>query len=192
MTDKLLNIGPATYYMVEMDYPHETASERDAFDAFYQRHIDMLLTIPGFMTAQRFHSPEATKAPFLALYRLAGPEVMSREAYTSKAGRMSVDPDFRVNMTNWDRNLAQGPAFATGRTPEPDLPVEMGCAMTLIDRLTDAAPPLPAIFTPLEIVGLDHSVAQRGAVMEDAGGLHAADGWEIRVWRPIHPVRTPG
>jgi hypothetical protein len=192
MTDTSPSIGPATYYMVEMDYPHETAAERDAFDAFYQRHIDMLLTIPGFMTAQRFHCPEATKAPFLALYRLAGPEVMTGEAYTSKAGRMSVDPDFRVNMTNWDRNLAQGPAVAPGQPPEPNLTVEMGGAMTLIDRLTKSAPPLPAVFTPLEIVGLDCSVVQRGAVTGEGGEPAAADGWEIRVWRPIHPVRLGG
>ena len=96
----------------------------------------MLLTIPGFLTAQRFHCAQAAgvpvRAPFLALYRLAGPGVMTSDGYTSKAGRMSVDPDFRVNMTNWDRNLVQGPAG----TGQPDLAVDMGGHMTLIDRLT--------------------------------------------------------
>ena len=140
----------ASYYMVEMDYPHETAAERSAFDAFYQRHIDMLLTIPGFLTAQRFHCPEATRAPFLALYRHTGPEVLASEAYTSKAGRMSVEADFRVNMTNWDRNLVQGPEGSSA----PDLAIEMDDSMTLIDRLTDDAPPLPDECVPLDVIGL--------------------------------------
>jgi hypothetical protein len=186
----------ATYYMVEMDYPHETAAERAAFDAFYQRHIDMLLTIPGFLTAQRFHSPQAVRAPFLALYRLSGPEVMTSDGYTSKAGRMSVDPDFRVNMTNWDRNLAQGPAG----TEQPDLAVEMGATMILIDRLTADAAALPPAFTAMEIVGLDQTIAQRGALVVGGAGENLpspppstpGDGWEIRLWQPIHPVRRSG
>jgi hypothetical protein len=180
-------IGPdtATYYMVEMDYPHETEAERTAFDAFYQRHIDMLLAIPGFLSAQRFHCRENVRAPFLALYRLAGPEVMTSEAYTSKAGRMSVDPDFRVNMTNWDRNLVQGPTGAG----LPDLAVEMGDSIMLIDRLNEAAPPLPPGFTPLEIVGLDQSIKQRGVAPGDTVGLVQSENWEIREWRPIHPIR---
>lgn len=178
----------ATYYMVEMDYPHETAAERAAFDAFYQRHIDMLLTIPGFLTAQRFHCAQAVRAPFLALYRLAGPEVMTGDAYASKAGRMSVDPDFRVNMTNWDRNLARGPAG----TGQPDLAVEMDGSMILIDRLDGDAPPLPPEIVPLEIVGLDRTIAQRGAAVGNTAPPVPTDGWEIRVWRPIHPVRRSG
>lgn len=179
----------ATYYMVEMDYPHETEAERMAFDGFYQRHIDMLLVIPGFLSAQRFHCREDVRAPFLALYRVAGPEVLTSEAYMSKAGRMSVDPDFRVNMTNWDRNLVQGP---TG-SDLPDLAVEMGDAITMIDRSRQGAPPLPPGFTPLEIVGLDWTIEQRGVAPGDSGadtgGAVQGEGWEIRVWWPIHPIR---
>ncbi len=178
----------ATYYMVEMDYPHETAEEREAFDGFYHHHISMLLTIPGFLTAQRFQCPEAARAPFMAIYRLAGPEVMTSEAYTSKAGRMSVDPKFRPNMKNWDRNLVQGPEG----TSDPDLSVPMGETMTLLDRLTAAAPPLPEGLTLLEVVGLDHTVAERGAALGDAEiatGAALPDDWEIRRWHPIHPVR---
>jgi len=178
----------ATYYMVEMDYPHKTAAERSAFDAFYQRHIDMLLTIPGFLTGQRFHCPEATRAPFLALYRQTGPEVLASEAYTSKAGRMSVEADFRVNMTNWDRNLVQGPEGSGA----PDLAFDMDEWMTLIDRLTDDAPPLPDEFVPLEVIGLDRTIAQRGAALGNKVPSDVRGGWEVRVWRPIHPVRRAG
>jgi hypothetical protein len=181
------NNGTATYYMVEMDYPYETAEQRVAFDAFYQRHIDMLLTIPGFMTAQRFHCAEETQASFLALYRHTGPEVIASEAYTAKAGRMSVEPTFRAKMTSWDRNLVQGPPGSG----VPDLALEMNDVFTLIDRLTFDAPPLPGEFTPLKIIGLDKTVVQRGVALGGAAPV-AKNGWGVRVWRPIHPVRRAG
>ncbi|MEC7491156.1 MAG: hypothetical protein VYA17_16380 [Pseudomonadota bacterium] len=177
----------ATYYMVEMNYPHKTLAEREAFDRFYRRHIDMLLTIPGFMSAQRFHCVESGRAPFLALYRLVGPDVMTSEAYRSKAGRMSVDPEFRINMVNWDRNLVQGPEG----TSDPDLSIKPEETFMLVDRLTDDAPPLPPIFTPLEIVGLDRTIVQRGVSFEKLDYKKIPTGWEVRVWRPIHPVRKP-
>lgn len=179
-------MGRATYYMVEMNYPHTTSAEREAFDEFYQRHINMLLTIPGFITAQRFVCSANVKAPFLALYRLVGPDVMTSDGYTKKAGRMSVEQEFRVKMTNWDRNLVLGPRG----TSAPDLSVDMGTPFTLIDRLIDDAPPLPSNFTPLEIVGLDATIVERGACVGEIGSLTVREGWEVREWCPIHPVRS--
>ena len=178
----------AIYYMVEMDYPHETPAERERFDAYYWRRIDMLLTIPGFMTAQRFYCADTDRAPFLALYRLAGPDVLTSDAYTSKAGRMSVDPDFRAYISGWDRNLVQGPAGSGG----PDLATAMGDTMTLIDRLTPDSAPLPEGIVPLEVIGLDRTIAQRGVAEEAAAELsQPADGWSVRVWQPIHALRRP-
>lgn len=178
----------ATYYMVEMDYPHETAAQRETFDAYYWRHIDMLLTIPGFLTAQRFYCAETTMAPFLALYRLAGPDVLTSEAYTSKAGRMSVHPDFRAYISDWDRNLVQGVAGSGG----PDLATAMDDRMILIDRLTADAPALPDGVTPLAVIGLDRTIAQRGYAEANPDRLPTGqDGWEIRLWQPIHAVRRP-
>lgn len=178
----------ATYYMVEMDYPHETAAQRETFDAYYWRHIDMLLTIPGFMTAQRFYCADTDRAPFLALYRLAGPDVLTSEAYTSKAGRMSVHPDFRAYISGWDRNLVQGPAGSGG----PDLATAMGGTMTLIDRLTPNSRPLPGGIVPLEVIGLDRTIVQRGVVGDGAAyPPQPAEGWSVRVWQPIHALRRP-
>ncbi|MFT7572153.1 MAG: hypothetical protein ACI9JL_003203 [Paracoccaceae bacterium] len=188
--------GAATYYMVEMDYPHETAAQRESFDAYYGRHIDMLLTIPGFLTAQRFYCADTKMAPFLALYRLTGPEVLTSEAYTSKAGRMSVHPDFRAYISDWDRNLVQGradvPADGDGDRGGPDLATAMEDTMILIDRLTPDAPPLPDGVAPLHVIGLDRTIAQRGVAESNPDGmLKNQDGWEIRIWQPIHAVRIP-
>ena len=132
-------------------------------------------------------------APFLALYRLADAAVLTSEAYTAKAGRMSVHPDFRAYISDWDRNLVQGPEDSGG----PDLSVAMGAELVLIDRLTADAAPLPPEVTSLDVIGLDRTVAQRGVIApgtikENKTAVpDARPGWEIRVWQPIHALRTP-
>jgi len=67
--------------------------------------------------------------------------------------------------------------------------------MTVIDRLTPDATPLLDGVAPLDVIGLDRTIAQRGAVKSGAAennpntGLKDQVGWEIRVWQPIHAVR---
>ncbi len=90
--------------MVEMHYPLD--EDRARFNEFYAKHIDMLLTIDGFQSAQRYECTHEARAPFQAVYRVRNPEVMTSENYTSRAGRDSVDPVFKAKMTNWHRNLA--------------------------------------------------------------------------------------
>ncbi len=174
-----------TFYMVEMHYPE--SEDRARFDEFYYRHITMLLTIDGFLSAQRYETGYEARSPFLAVYRLRDPGVMTSENYTSKAGRNSVDPEFRARMTNWDRNLVQGDIA------NMDVP-EGGC-MVLIDRLAEDSPPLPEGFTPLEIVGLDATIRQRGVRIFPDGVSTLPDtsveNWTVRTFRPIHPPRYP-
>ncbi len=174
-----------TFYMVEMHYP--ASEDRAAFDGFYRKHISMLLSIPGFLSAQRYACDPTADAPFLAVYRLTGPEVLESENYTSRAGRTSVDPVFRAKMTNWDRNLVQGDIA--------DMDLGEAGWMVLIDRLTDAAPPLSDDFTPLAIVGLDATIRERGVRIGQTGtppNIAAAAGWRVRTFQPIHPPRHPG
>lgn len=174
----------STFYMVEMNYP-ETES-RDELDAFYHRHITMLLTIKGFQSAQRLVCVDPARAPFLAIYKLADPAVMTSETYTAKAGRMSVDPTMRERMTNWDRNLVSGAI--------DDMDVSSGGWMVLIDRIDAASPPLPDGFAPLSVIGLDKTLVERGVRIGDAGAPAAPDappGWIVRTLRPLHPPRYP-
>ena len=49
-----------TFYMVEMHYP--ASEDRAAFDDFYHNHISMLLTIDGFLSAQRYECEPDAKA----------------------------------------------------------------------------------------------------------------------------------
>jgi len=173
-----------TFYMVEMDYTGKH-DERAAYDDFYQHHIDMLLTVDGFQGAQRFEATHEARAPFVAIYKVAEPGVMTGPSYTSKAGRNSVAPEFKAKMINWDRNLVQS---------AEDLEVPMGGWLVLIDRLTDDAPPLPAGFTPLKVVGLDETVKERGAMIGTSGEPSVPKeqkGWIVRHLKPLHARRRP-
>lgn len=170
--------------MVEMHYP--ATEDRARFDKFYNKHISMLLTIDGFRSAQRYECTHEARAPFMAVYRLRGPEVMTSQNYTSKAGPTSVDPDFKAKMTNWDRNLV------TGDIETMDVP-DNGW-MALIDRLTPESAPLPDGFTPLEIIGLDSTIFERGVLIgegDDTAAPDGKDGWIVRSFRAIHAPRHP-
>jgi len=174
-----------TYYMVEMHYPLD--DDRTKFNEFYHKHISMLLTIDGFLEAQRYECTHEARAPFMAAYRLREPGVMTSENYTSRAGPTSVDPAFKAKMTNWDRNLVTGD-IETMEVAEDGW-------MVLIDRLSEDCPPLPDGFTPLKIIGLDATIVERGVMIGTDGDPAAPagqDGWIVRSFRPIHPPRYPG
>jgi len=170
--------------MVEMHYPLD--DDREAFNGFYHKHISMLLTIDGFLSAQRYECTHEARSPFLAVYRLDGPDVMTSEGYTSRAGRDSVDPVFKAKMTNWDRNLVQGDIA--------DMDVADGGWMVLIDRLSADSAPLPDGFTSLSIVGLDATIVERGVMIGASGEMPAieeSENWIVRSFRPVHAPRHP-
>ena len=180
------------FYMVEMAYPDRDGPGRAAYDGFYERHISMLLTIPGFLSAQRFECLEEARAPFLAVYRLADAEVLERPSYRTRAGRLSVPEEFRERMQNWDRNLLQGEAgtlevASGGGGPDGDGPV-----LTVLDRLDPSAPALPEAFAALEVIGLDRTIAERGVRVGPPWELAAPPSCTVRNFRPLHPLRKPG
>jgi len=171
--------------MVEMNYP--ASADRGAFDDFYDKHIAMLLTIDGFKSAQRFECVHAAAAPFLAVYRLREAAVMASEHYTAKAGRQSVDPVFRAQMTNWDRNLLE--------CRLADLEVQDGGWLMLVDRLDESAPALPDGFSTMSVIGLDATIVERGARTgspgEAAPKVASIEGWRKRLFEPLHAPRYP-
>ncbi|MCH9675480.1 MAG: hypothetical protein K0U93_28845 [Gammaproteobacteria bacterium] len=175
-----------TYYMVECDFPFP--EEREGFDQFYNGHITMLLTIKGFVSAQRFECVHAARAPFLAVYELTDPAVMTSPAYTSKAGPTSVSETYRPKMKNWDRNLMTSVDPVTINVP-------LGGWLALIDRKVDAAPALPAEFASLRSEGLDKTLVERGVLTGEGepSALGEGDGVTrvVRTFRALHPIRYP-
>jgi len=171
--------------MVEMHYPLD--EDREKFNEFYHKHITMLLSIEGFMSAQRYECTHDAEAPFLAVYKHRDASVITSKNYTSRAGRDSVDPVFKAKMSNWDRNMVDGDIT--------DMNVSEDGWLVLIDRLTNNSPPLPEGFTSLKIIGLDATIAERGIKIVENGepeALAAHEKWSVRRFRPIHPTRYPG
>jgi hypothetical protein len=174
-----------TFYMVEMDFPFP--DERAEFDQFYDNHITMLLTVDGFLSAQRFECTHAATAPFLAVYQLADADVLDRPSYRSKGGPTSVSPTFRPRMQNWDRNLLQ--------VDDTTLDVPMGGWMVVIDRKSDTSPPLPDGYSRMQPIGLDKTVRERGILVGTSGEPptvpESTSDYIVRIMRPLHPRRTP-
>jgi len=72
-----------------------------------------------------------------------------------------------------------------------DVPDDGG--MVPIDRLMPDSPLLPEGFTPLEIVGLDATIAQRGVrILEGQNAtLPGTAGWTVWTPRPLYSPRYP-
>ncbi len=174
--------------MVEMDYLDPDGSGRAEYDSFYDRHIGMLLSIPGFLVAQRFEACEQAAAPFLAIYQLAAPHVLESEEYLSRAGRMSVPETYRQRMQNWDRNLVLGDIDSLTISLADNR--ERGTVLNLIDRSRKNLSPLPPGFTSLRPIGLDRTFSERGAMVGKPCCATPQPGWTQRTFRPLHDART--
>lgn len=133
-----------TLYMVEMDLSDR--SRLAAWSEWYSGHLRKLLSVPGFLSAQRFQSEVPEPSPFLAIYELESLAVLDSPAYKSRGGPTSPG-DWTAVMVNWRRNLFDGPARYS---PVPD-----GGRLSILDDPGDVSFPCwPA-------VGLDRSVSAR-------------------------------
>ncbi len=167
-------------YMVEMDMPH--AERLAAWHTWYDAHVQRLLGMPGFCTAQRFVTNAPAAAPYLAVYSVTDATALSNPTYTTRAGPQSAS-DWAPFMNNWRRNLVDGLDEAPAVGPSQWL--------ALFDRESDAAPALPAGYTVLRPAGLDGTVVERGLMVGATGVAPplAAQGphWSLRIALPLSP-----
>lgn len=171
-------------YAVEMNFTQP--ARQAAWDAWYLEHLDILLTVPGIHTAQRFRCEDLSPAPYLAIYSVDGPEVFVSPAYRERGGRDSTG-EWKSVMVNWDRNLYDG----LGRAP--------AVADAEVLLLTEAQPAAVATsgvaFCWLHAVGLDRTVMRRGLTVVDvAHGRRIAQdsAGRVRVYRPLMAQRVAG
>ena len=172
--------------MVEMDFPFP--EERAGFDTFYADRISMLLSIDGFLSAQRFEANSSVPAPFLAVYEIASPGVLTSAAYASKAGPAAVPDAYKSKFRNWNRNLFTA--------PHCDLSVPLEGWMMVIDRLSAESRHLPDGYIGLTSIGLDRSIVERGIHIDRGGDPAAPEApsgavpvWRVRTMKPLHAVR---
>jgi hypothetical protein len=153
-------------YCVEMAFS-QPARERE-WSEWYSRHLGVLLSVPGFATAQRFQSIAPCRAPYLAAYSVASAAVFESAPYKQRGGRASPG-EWVPLMVNWDRNVFDG------LTQMPEV------APDQILALLDAAPHVIAQcalkLQPLRCVGLDRTVTSRGIAVLSAD---AYEPWAAR------------
>ena len=107
-------------YFVELAF---SQPEREAeWNHWYSTHLDVLLSVPGFSTAQRFVSTMPCRAPYLAAYSVTDAAVFDSVPYRQRGGRGSPGA-WAPLMINWDRNLFGGLAQMPAVGPEQYLAV---------------------------------------------------------------------
>jgi hypothetical protein len=149
-------------YCVELAF---SQPEREAaWNDWYSGHLDILLSVPGFSTAQRFVSMAPCRAPYLAAYSVISGDVFESAPYRQRGGRGSPGA-WAPLMVNWDRNLFDGLA----RMPDvgPDQ------VLVVADCAPDDMAQFPVRLQTLNCVGLDRTVQSRGVAVLPAGAYAA-------------------
>lgn len=164
-------------YTVECAF---TAPAREnAWNAWYDAEkLEALLSVPGFRASQRFRAIVDTPAPYLAIHSIRDAAVLNQPDYRTAGGGAFGGWDDLV--TNWDRNLYSGMEAAPAVSADEHLVVLDDPARA------DAAP--GAVFTWLEIAGLDRTVPCRGlAIVDQEAGMRLARDAAhlLRVFEPI-------
>ena len=167
-------------YMVEMNLVDTT--RRAAWNAWYEAHIDLLLSIPGFHASQRFVCLHDHPSPYVALHEIDGPDLFDTEIYRSCAGPAGTG-EWRTRMDNWHRNIFSG----LDHTPDV-VPAER---LVIAEDGADACWLAGADPVRLTTIGLDRSVSYRTiAVCSDARAAKLIGAANVRVLRPLGARRT--
>jgi hypothetical protein len=149
-------------YCVELAFS-QPAREAE-WNRWYSEHLDILLSIPGFSTAQRFVSLAPGRAPYLAAYSVASGDVFDSAPYRQRGGR-GAPGAWAPLMVNWDRNLFDGLAQMPAVGPDQYLAVA--------DMAPEALAAFPVELHQLSCAGLDRTVPSRGIAVLSAQS-HAA------------------
>jgi hypothetical protein len=79
-------------------------AREDDWNRWYRGHLDVLLAVPGFLAAQRFHSDfTVDDRPYLAMYEVESPDVFRSDAYLSIWGF----DEWRSLIDNWTRDISE-------------------------------------------------------------------------------------
>lgn len=144
-------------YCVELAFSEP--SREAEWSTWYSSHLGILLSVPGFSTAQRFESLSPCRAPYLAAYSVTSGEVFDSAPYRQRGGRTSPG-EWAPLMINWDRNVFDG------LTHMPD--VKPDEVLAVLDRAPHDIANFPLKLHPLVCAGLDRTVASRGIAVLSA------------------------
>lgn len=151
------------------------SGRQDAWDQWYLVHLQVMLTVNGIDSAQRFMLLQGNNAPSLAMYTVASPEVFEDPYYLSIRGMGEWLP--LIDRRHYRRNLFAGLEIA------PD--VSDTQVLLVADRSRPDHTLAGIAWVWLEAVGLDRLPPYRGLAVvprADALGRH---GPGIASYRPV-------
>lgn len=150
------------------------------WDRWYIDHLNIMVSVAGISSAQRFKTATPGHPPSLAMYSVASPSVFQDPYYLSVRGMGEWLP--LIDRRYYRRNLFDG----AERTPD----VAQDRVLLVADR-PRAEPGLAGVeWTWLECVALDKSTPYRGIAVVSEGEARDA-GAAIAVYRPATPRHTP-
>ena len=150
------------------------ASRAVEWDAWYVEHLNIMLTVPGVSSAQRFVTDTAGYSPSLAMYTMAGPEIFDDPYYLSVRGMGEWLP--LIDRRYYQRNLFAG----LDRAP----PVAVDARLIVADREREDAALADLGMKWLTSIAADRSTPVRGIAVLDAAAAAGIRGRELAVYRP--------
>jgi hypothetical protein len=151
----------------------------DEWNAWYAKNLRVLLSVPGFLTGQRFKGTDSQPRNYMAMYTVDSPAVFESKAYIDAGGNGVNSQRFRPAYEIWIRNLFDNaqPAPAVG---------EGECLVLRdSDEKQESLGDIP--MTWLESIGFHRSTPYRGlAVVPEADVEQlAASSDSLLIYRPL-------
>jgi hypothetical protein len=162
--------------MIFMSQSGLTAPQRQVeWERWYMTHLQVMLTVQGIDSAQRFALIQGDNAPSLALYTIASPDVLQDAYYLRIRGMGEWLP--LIDRRHYRRNLFAGLEAA------PEVPA------THVLLVADRAQPDPMLagiaWTWLEAVALDRVPPYRGLAVASSADAIDVEGAAVASYRPV-------
>jgi|SRR5215813_1321274 len=150
------------------------ASRARDWDAWYVEHLNVMLTVPGVSSAQRFVTDAPAYSPSLAMYTVTGPGIFDDPYYRSVRGMGEWQP--LIDRRHYHRNLFAGLDAAPA--------VAVNARLIVADRDREDAALADLDMRWLRCVGIDRSTPLRGIAVMSAAAAEAVRARELTVYRP--------
>jgi len=162
--------------MIFMSQSGITDPERQAeWHRWYRGHLQVMLTVNGIDSAQRFTLMHGEYAPSLAIYTVASPAIFQDAYYLRIRG-----------MGEWlpliDRRYYRRTLFA-GLNAAPDVPD--ADVLLVADRAQPGSTPGEIAWTWLEAVALDRSPPYRGIAVVSSADARRIQDADVTRYQPV-------
>jgi hypothetical protein len=147
--------------------------------ALEMKTAEVLMTVPGFVSAQRFKGVSDPLA-YCGIYGIENAGVMTSEAYKGVGGGVRVQ-HWNSHITYWNRDIVEGVSIPPGVHESYVLLVKNA---DILDFDDEGIP-----FIRLSVTGLNKSVRYKGiAVLPESEGMRVAERCaDVRVYKAIGP-----